>query len=291
MGKKGSNAIYVRVSDGLGNQMFQYAAGRALSARNDVSLVIEPVPEFFSWGGSSRRFGLSHFNLSSRVTINYPGFLLRFGGKKPQQNLELPTLKEGNAYQFEKEIKEAKSPLRMEGFFQSADYFSDLPREVLLQDFSLKKGLSRKGSELREKIGSNSNSICIHMRLADYKNSGIFNSLNENYYQSALEKIRGQLTGEPAIWVFSNGSKEEVGELCKRSGILKAEIQTDQKLPEWELIHVMSAFQHHVIANSTFSWWAAWLKGAKGVTVMPKQWFRESSWEAKGLQLSGWSQV
>ena len=291
MRKAGSNAIYVRVSDGLGNQMFQYAAGRALSARNDVSLVIEPVPEFYRWGGSSRRFGLSHFNLSSRATINYPGFLFRFAGKKPQQNLELPTLKEGNAYQFEKEITQAKSPLRIEGFFQSADYFSNLPREVLLQDFSLKRGLSRKATELKERIESTSNSICIHMRLADYKNSGIFNSLNEQYYQSALEKLRGQITSEPALWVFSNGSKEEVRELCKRSGILNAEIEIDHKVPEWELLHVMALCQHHVIANSTFSWWAAWLKGSKGFTVMPKQWFRESTWEAKGLQLPEWSQI
>jgi hypothetical protein len=291
MEKKGSNAIYLRVSDGLGNQMFQYAAGRALSARNDVSLVIEPAPEFFSWRGSSRRFGLLHFNLSSRVTIKYPGFLFQLFGNKPRQNLELPTLTEGNAYQCEKKITEAKGPLRIEGFFQSTDYFSNLPREVLLQDFSLKKGLSRKGSELKEKIKSKSNSICIHIRLADYKNSGIFNSLNEKYYQSALEKIRGQLTGEPTFFVFSNGSKEEVGELCKRSGILNAAIQTDQKVPEWELLHVMSACKHHIIANSTFSWWAAWLKGATGMTVMPKQWFRESTWEAKGLQLAEWSQI
>jgi len=291
MRKVEQNAIYVRVSDGLGNQMFQYAAGRALALRNNAQLVIEPVSEFFRWRGSSRRFGLPHFNLAANAVIKYPSPVFTFFEKIVAKKSDVPTIKELNAYQFEKEIAEIKTSARLEGFFQSADYFAHVPRALLLQDFSLKKRMSKEAMSLEEKIRSKPNSICIHMRLADYKTNGIFNSLNEFYYRSALQEIRRRLTDEPTVWVFSNGTQEEVRELCQRSGIPHAEIQTNQTVPEWELLHVMSACQHHVIANSTFSWWAAWLKGADGLTVMPKQWFRESSWEAKGLQIAGWAQI
>lgn len=279
-----SKAVFVRVSDGLGNQMFQYAAGRALAFQYRTVLVLEPVSEYFKWFRPSRRFALPHFKLSQSVRIHYPRL-----GSRASSNA--PTLKELNAYQFQADIVESKLPVRIEGFFQSEDYFKNMPREILFQEFGLKDTLSHQAGNLKNKILQTDNSICLHMRLADYKTSGIFAALNETYYRAALENVLRQLTGSPAIWVFSNGTKEEVSELCKKSGIWNAKIQTDEGIPEWELLHVMSACQHHIIANSTFSWWAAWLKGTQGITMMPSQWFKEPSWEAKGLRVLGWCQI
>ncbi|MFM8268753.1 MAG: alpha-1,2-fucosyltransferase, partial [Pseudomonadota bacterium] len=284
-------AIYVRISDGLGNQMFQYAAGRALALQNQTELVLEPIPEFFKWLNPSRRFALPYFELSSHVHISYPPLSSRILGKARSLKPDVLTRKECNAYQFQNDIAELKPPARIEGFFQSSNYFKNVPQTILHKEFSLKKELSRRAKELKEKIVRKENSICLHMRLADYKNSEIFFSLRENYYQAALGDILRQLPSRPTVWVFSNGNREEVTALCARSGIPSAEIQTDQRIPEWELLHVMSACQHHVIANSTFSWWAAWLKGNQGITVMPKRWFQEPSWEVSGLRFPGWSQI
>lgn len=284
--------IYLRVSDGLGNQMFQYAAGRGLALRNNAELVLEPSPDFFRWFGSDRRFGLEHFNLSAQTEIHYPKMVSWFTKRKNYGSEGISVHKEQNAYQFQEKIVELKAPVRLEGFFQSIQYFSHLPRRILIEEFTLKNKLSAEARKLQDRILKEGNSICLHIRLADYQSSDIFNCLSEDYYRSALQELKRNLTDtQSSIFVFSNGTREEVAELCKKSGIEDAEIHTERTIPEWELVHIMAKCRHHVTANSTFSWWAAWLKEQSGMTIMPKQWFREPSWEPTGLRMRNWSVI
>ncbi|NBT58006.1 alpha-1,2-fucosyltransferase [bacterium] len=287
--KMPTKAIYLRISDGLGNQMFQYAAGRALAVRNQAELVLEPAPEFFKWHGTSRRFALPHFKLSKTSFIVYPSLLSKCFPKRENDSTGVPTLKELNAYQYQKGIAELKAPARIHGFFQSSDYFADLSPKVLIEDFGLKEKLSPEGGKLKNQVLEATDPVCLHIRLGDYKKSGIFRELSPEYYRAALAEVQRHLPErEPPIWVFSNGTQEEVTELCKKIGIANAKIHTEKNLPEWELIHIMAGFRHHVTANSTFSWWGAWLKGSSGITTTPKQWFNEPSWEAAGLRVPGW---
>ena len=291
MNGNSSKKVYVRVTDGLGNQMFQYAAGRALAIQNNATLVLEPSIDLFKLRKTGRRFGLDRFLLSSNVITHYPNPLSKLVKFKQKDKSDIQLIKEGNSYRFQKEIGEAQTPIRICGYFQSTTYFSSMPRSQMIKEFSLQNKLSVDAESLVNRFRGKNSSVCLHLRLGDYTKSPIFNTLTEKYYQSALRKIEGSLTEKPVICVFSNGTKQEVLNRCIRMGVPDAYIETRETIPEWELIHVMSSFQHHIIANSTFSWWAAWLKGNTGITIMPKQWFKEASWDVNELRVPEWLQI
>lgn len=270
--------VIVKLSGGLGNQMFQYAAARALCKspvvfdfthlnKNNISnefftardyelyvfenLITQKKTDFFIRSALSRRkeFKIFKFLLTRQlrnlVYLNdesYPGYL------KNNRDVFL------------------------DGYFQDPRYFEKI-RATLLNEFSFPT-LPKTLNPYLNLIES-SNSVAIHVRRGDYLKSNVnahHGVLQLSYYQNAIKKIQQQAKN-PIFLVFSDDIN-----WCKENLIISDEqliYVTNRDEPSWTEMYLMSRCKHNIIANSTFSWWAAWLnQNTNNLTVAPKNWFK-----------------
>lgn len=148
---------------------------------------------------------------------------------------------------------------RLKGYWQNEKYFKDI-RPILLKDFTLKK--KTKNFLKFKKLISGVNSVSIHVRRGDYvkrKVTGNYHGvLDLDYYRQAVEIIRKKVK-KPRFFVFSDDPT-----ISNFSGLTNSE----------ELI-LMSLCKHQIIANSSFSWWGAWLnRNPAKIVIAPQRWFR-----------------
>lgn len=242
------STIIVRLKGGLGNQMFQYAFGRKLSLKHKAILKLDK--SLFEWpiwqgivGITARGYELGEFNINERFT----GF-------------------------WEK-ITKPKGRLYLDGYWQSEKYFKDI-RQILLKDFTLKK---ETNNFLKlKKLIAKTNSVSIHIRRGDYVKraaTGRYHGvLVLDYYQKALELI-GKKIKNPHFFVFSDdplwvkGNFKLSQPMTCVSGLFK--------LTNPEELILMSHCRHNIIANSSFSWWGAWLnRNRHKIVIAPRRWFR-----------------
>ena len=275
--------IIVRLKGGLGNQMFQYAAGKTLALLLEKELIVDTV--FLSYYPKSglyteRKFDLGFFNIDSRI-LNQNNLFLKyftnfivyklyntiyeiFFRAKKIDNLLPKTL-----------LSIKKYPNRnylLEGDFQHIYYLPEF-RTNLLSDFTLKRNFSELAVTYIEKIKT-TNSVSIHIRRSDYllpKNNSIYQLCSVEYYNGAFNYILNKVD-QPIFFVFSDDiawAKHNI----KREGFLFYYI-SDKSISSSEDIILMSLCKHNIIANSTFSWWGAWLNASAGkIVVAPKRWF------------------
>ncbi len=185
----------------------------------------------------------------------YKSFLL----SKIWQKIVGVTPREYELGEFNIQAELAKGKNSLEGYFQSEKYFKDI-RLILLKDFTLKK--KTKNFLKFEKLITGVSSVSIHVRHGDYverKITGKYHGiLGLDYYRQAIELIRKKIK-TPRFFVFSDDPT-----ISDFSGLTNPE----------ELI-LMSFCKHNIIANSSFSWWAAWLnKNPSKIVIAPKKWFR-----------------
>lgn len=241
--------VIVRLKGGLGNQMFQYAYGRKLSLENkavlklDKSLLEWPICQRLA-GITARRYELGEFNINER-----------FAG-------------------FWETVLKPKGSLYLDGYWQNEEYFKGI-RDILLEDFRLKK--KTKNFLKLEKLVCKANSVSIHFRREDYIKKAVtrkyHGTLGLDYYRKAIEII-GEKVKNPSFFVFSDDI------LWVKKNFKKVKEQTVYvsglcKLTNPEELILMSLCKHNIIANSSFSWWGAWLnKNRRKIVLAPKKWFR-----------------
>lgn len=154
----------------------------------------------------------------------------------------------------------------VKGWFQSEYYFSDI-KGILLREFVPKEKI-RISRKMRDAI-NNEESISIHVRRGDYVR--INNVVGKNYYQKAINIMRKKYKN-PIFLVFSDDmtwakNNLEIDEKC-------IWVNEDRKLQDYEELFIMSRCKSNIIANSTFSWWAAWLnRNEDKCVVAPQKWF------------------
>jgi len=233
--------IIVKLKGGLGNQMFQYAHGRNLSYRGKTVLKLDK--SFFKntiWqriiGVTSRKYELGEFNINAKLT------------DKKYKNI-------------------------LEGYWQNEKYFKDI-RKTICEDFTLKKESSN--FKKSAKIISQTHSVSVHFRRGDYaekrKTQKYHGLLDTNYYQRALDIINEKVKN-PHFFVFSDNPSWVKKNLSINKPLTV--ISGFHKLTNPEELILMSLCKHNVIANSSFSWWGAWLnKNSKKIVIAPKRWFR-----------------
>lgn len=244
--------ITVILQGGLGNQLFQYAYGRALMA-SGKDVVFDT--SFFSseHAYTKRPFLLEHFKLINSIkTVN----------ERPKQKFLTRII---NKLDIDRRIRYVPVPkdadnFLADGYYTSEKYFSHI-RETILNEVQLKED-STLYSEWRGKIKNAKKPLMIHARRTDYIGSGFFN-LGEDYYEKAL----AHFDADCDIFAFSDDAEW-------LSSIIKRPITTvsGQGLKDYEELMLMSFGQNFIIANSTFSWWGAWLSQVKDKKVVaPKQ--------------------
>jgi hypothetical protein len=260
---KVNNMIVSQIYGGLGNQLFQYAAGYSLSKRQNVSLKLDIG---FYGKQKLRTFELDRFKINYELSTkeeidrikkrHYPriiqSFYYKFQNLLPYYKRNLFNEKD-NLY--DPNFKKATGSCIINGYWQDHRYFLDFENEIRKM-FDLKQEyLSNDYFEILSHVVS-SNSVSLHIRRGDYITIGIKTPAIE-YYQKAIRFLQQQFS-DLKLFVFSDDI-----EWCKKNldfqKLNVTYIEPGLGLSGPEEMQLMSKCKHNIIANSTFSWWAAFL--------------------------------
>lgn len=290
--------IVVKLIGGLGNQLFQYAAGRALANyhKTDLALDTSYLKLVSNGAYTQRKFELEPFNISASIAneetlkvfnFNQGRIITRL--KKISPGLFNNMIFNEHHFNFHSEFLKLPKDTFLNGYWQSEKYFNSI-RNKLLHEITLKESLSTKAL-LQEKQINEVNSVALHVRRGDFvslKSANHFHGyLDIDYYKVALEQIKNKVT-DPVFFIFSDDMdwcKENLAFINKKEFVDgKANAISTQE----ELI-LMSRCKHTIIANSSFSWWGAWLNQNKSKTVIaPKNWFADKKININDLIPADW---
>lgn len=273
---------------GLGNQMFQYAAARALALDKNTWVYLDPSFLYEDAKGrwTQREYELNVFNIKYKFErsgrINFLRSLNTKSYMKKMSESGLWPFPYRNFYQpdnkYHPEIKSCPKNTYLHGYFQSEKYF--IHHEALIRkDFEFTESPTEKNTEALNKI-RNSNAVSVHVRRGDYVSlaaASAFHGLMGVEYYSAAAKVISDKTRMPlTFFIFSDDPQ-----WCKENLKLEGEmhfIDWNSGKSSYEDMRLMSNCKHHIIANSSFSWWGAWLNPSKDkIVIAPKQWFNDSS--------------
>ncbi len=273
--------IIVKLMGGLGNQMFQYAAGRCLSYlhKTDLKLDMGFLNADSQNKYTQRHYALDVFNINAGLAneLDLKPFLPLEKNKITRAlQRKLPILyftivANESGHAFHKEFYSYPKNVYLNGFWQSEKYFEPV-KDVLITEFTLKEPLNKENKELENKIAY-SNSVSLHIRRGDYVTHKEARDFHGNcsleYYKEAISYLKNTC-GNINLFIFSddiNWVKDN----------LKTEVPiyfVDLNNPSHIDLHLMSLCRHNIIANSSFSWWGAYLNQNPNKRVIaPKKWF------------------
>jgi hypothetical protein len=275
-----SQEILVRPIGGLGNQLFIYGIGFALSRINECELHIDPT-----WFESQnlRHFELNSFFLEGHLSA--AKMKSRFSRKSLSEFCE-------KSFAFDSDIWHVKPGTSLKGYFQSWKYLEECAADLRTQIHSIVDPspwfLDQR--DMLEKLGEWTS---VHIRRGDYQKDGIrqYHGLLElNYYDRALSCAR-QLDGKRPIVLFS----DDLTQACEIMNSLAIDFLPLKPPPgtrPLEVMILMSLASSAVIANSSFSWWGAWLgDNASRSVIAPRPWFNDSHIHDRDLFPSHWITV
>lgn len=269
--------VIARIRGGLGNQLFCYAAARRLALVNSAELVLDDTTGFVRDHQYQRRYALDRFSITARKANPAerlePCERLRRGAAKAISR-RMPFARraylEQEGVDFDPRLLEypVRGTVYLDGYWQSEKYFKDI-EPVIRRDLSIIPPEDDCNRAIAERIRS-SDAVCVHVRCfsrADAKHLGHeYNDLQANYYQQALEEIRHQVQS-PRYFVFS----DYIGTVLEVLALSEDVVCVDQNQGDdnaYADLWLMTQCKHFIIANSTFSWWGAWLAESPGKTVI-----------------------
>ena len=283
--------MVVGLSGGLGNQLFQYGAGRALARRLNVPLVLD-----LSWFGGQkmRQFALSHFRIKATLGRQCSwlppagqALVSKFSRRWASHILGVPVWREPH-FHYATKFSGLTEPVFLEGYWQSERYFGEL-RKLLLQEFSLRQPLPASCQPILAVIG-NSDAICVHVRRGDYLSNPVAAKVHGvcpvDYYQQGVAELSASLA-RPHCFVFSDDPEWVRTFLTFPCPMTVVDVNGPAEA-HFDLA-LMAACQHFVIANSSLSWWGAWLGQASEKRVIaPARWFLTSDKDSRDLLPESW---
>lgn len=287
--------IIARISDGLGNQLFQYAFGRKLALLRNVPLKLD-----LSWFNEhdAREYKLHHFNVVENFVSDKEVKKIKKYRKINSRKYFLYNyfIADDSIYikqkqfPFDLDMFKAGPYAYLDGYWQAAKYFKGI-ENIIREEFTLKNKLSILYKQTEKKIKKN-DSVALHVRRSDYltlkRISEIFGTCPPEYYQKAIQKI-SEKAEKPTFFIFSDDVEWVKENLKIKYPVI---FVSDNSLEDYEELMLMSKCKHNIIANSTFSWWGAWLNNNPNKTVIaPKKWFKDTSKSAKDLIPKSWKKL
>lgn len=178
------------------------------------------------------------------------------------------------------------------GFYQSERYFADVKDEVRKAFTFNPTKASERSQQMMQRIQNDPQAVSIHIRRGDYLNPKHYDSIGcicqLPYYQRAIDEMKKQV-GEPHFYVFSEDLEWVKDNLGLENAVY---VDWNKGNDSWQDMMLMSSCKHHIICNSTFSWWAAWLNpSAEKTVVMPYQWTNQQDSSDFVAELGHWVRV
>ncbi len=282
--------IIVNLTYGLGNNLFQYALGRNLALKHNTELLFDLSEQ--NRGRKEYLLNyLSHFNTVGRVAKKGQTAKIKLLNKFSFLN---PRYKNSVFYEgfyedgcdFDPRVLNAPENAYIHGYWPSEKYFKDA-RDIIRRDFTFKNSEGADYERILKDINS-SNSVSIHIRRGDYlwsKNLRLFATCTPDYFYKA-EEIISEKVPSPKLFIFSDDIEWVKTNMPFSHPTI---FVTDGKLTDYQELILMSACKHNIIANSTFSWWGAWLNSNSQKTVItPKKWFTVPTMSEKDLLPPEW---
>ncbi len=262
---------YVEVLGGLGNQLFQYAFKKYCEKISGHDTLLHT--EFFDYvkslpGATKRDFTLEKFR------CDFVGI---------QGNIVCERIIEEETFPG---IEQDMNEVFFRGYWQKKTFFEEVKSELLSEICLKNEYITEDLYEAAKKIESG-NSVVVHFRRADYltgDNVRIFCSLPVEYYKSALSEVVKRCGRDVKAFLFTDDPDYVSGIMSELADI---DMELMSMREDYEDLYLMSLAKHHIIANSTFSWWGAALsKDPNGITIAPKNWFLDRP--SPNLYLDDW---
>ena len=286
--------VIVKIIGGLGNQMFQYAAGKSLAKRLGSPLKLD-LSSFGSYG--LRTFELERFSI--RYELATSGELARYANKHPflsaaskllfrRDMFENPLVYKERAFHYDAGVLKISKDVYLSGYWQSERYFEVISEEIR-DEFTFRQVMSGRNMRIAREISS-CNAVSLHVRRGDYANNPETKSYHglcsAVYYDAAIDHISDKVES-PHYFVFSDDLDW---------------VRTNLKLPQpvtfvdgnhgtqsYNDMRLMSLCKHNIIANSSFSWWGAWLNSNHDkIVIAPSRWFNSARHDTRDLYCPGW---
>jgi len=289
--------IVVHLIGGLGNQLFQYATGRHLEIRTGEELYFD-ISGFDKY--KLHHYSLMHFRIRERFVtadelreyfgVGRSGILRIYRNwiADRKTDLQRGVIQERLSHHYDPDILNLKGNVYLKGYWQSEKYFAEIG-QVIREDLTLAEPLDGRDLEIAELIDS-CDSVSLHVRRKDYvidaATHAKFGTCDLNYYRTCIDHLTGLLPNAH-FFVFSD-DPIWAAENLKIDHPLTVVDHNDASRNYADLM-LMSRCKHNIIANSSFSWWGAWLNPNLGKMVFaPRRWLASPQFDTPDLIPSNW---
>jgi hypothetical protein len=290
--------VIARLQGGLGNQLYQYAAGRSLADFLSRPLLLDARtirPE-----APVRHYDLGAFRIREQFVSGLEAFRTRWVGSVRAGRVFKTMFAGARSYKYIRDREEGfdegifadhAGPIVLHGYWQSYRYFERIADE-LRNEVVFRADPDPSSAALLRDIES-SDSVCVHVRRGDYVSNPAFKAAlgacGVEYYDCALGIIVARVA-RPTFYLFSDDLDWAKANLHVPGPLVP--VDHNKGRSDVEDLRLMSRCRHFVIANSSFSWWGAWLGRDRGGTVVaPSRWFNSDKTPATDRIPPGWIRV
>jgi hypothetical protein len=291
--------VIVQLLGGLGNQLFQYAAGRRISLKCNLPLKLDTA--YLKYTVPKREYALGNFNIveefatakEARRLKGYDGLRGIFSRwRNNRKPYHLRSYIQERHFHFDPDILKVSAGAYLSGYWQSEKYFADIAGTIR-NEFTLRHLPDAYNAQMADEIMA-ADSVALHVRrlenvtMAD--RAAVQGTCSVDYYRMAVDRIVEAIPN-PHFFIFSDDM------LWVRENIrLDFPVTYIDKNyaagKDSEDLRLMSLCKHNIIANSTFSWWGAWLNpNPQKVVITPRRWFNDQSYNASDLIPGGWHRL
>lgn len=292
--------VIVKLMGGLGNQMFQYAAGKALARhlntefKIDLEFLLDRTPrENFVY----RNYDMDIFDIAPTVATKKETkkYTVAPSGAFEKMIAVIRARIAPHNYFFEPHFHFTpdffKQPENcyLDGYWQTPKYFEAIENEIR-EDFRFKEPVQPASLELKKAI-TNENSVCINVRRADFLTNSFHGVCDMKYFNPGIEIMAGKVDN-PHFFIFSDDPQ-----WCLENFKLNYPVtfvghdHAGKKFANY--LQLMSLCKHYIIPNSSFAWWAVWLNTTSKdkIVIAPTTWFTDGNWDSKDLIPAHWIRV
>ena len=284
----------------MGNQMFQYAIGKALAARFNTTMKVDlrslldrtPRP-----GVVFRDYDLDIFNLTTEQAtqqeldrfLHQPANKLgRVFKNRVLNKIDPHVYYHEPHFHFTPAVFELPKNAYLEGYWQSPKYFENIDEQIR-KDLTFKAPLLPKSQELSQLI-KKENSVCINVRRADFVTNSFHGVCDMKYFTPSIDIIASKIAN-PHFFIFSDDPQ-----WCLENFKLEYPVtfvSHEYKGPKFgDYLELMSQCKHFIIPNSSFAWWAVYLnRNSEKIVIAPKIWLTDPTWDPKDLIPADWIRV